>query len=653
MLTLAAKKAGLVGQMIDGRYKVLSKLGQGGMGTVYKAEREGMGQLLAIKVLNAEFSNEPEVVRRFLREAKSYGMVQHMNAVALLDFGQLPDGALYIAMEFINGSDLAKYITKGNRLPLTEAVDILSQCCDVLQFAHDKGLVHRDLKPENIMLIKNKRGYHAKVLDFGIARLVTNEATQLTVAGTICGTPRYMSPEQARGREVDARSDIYSLGLVFFEMLTGRQGYTYTAITDLLRAQVTEPVPHVWEAGVTDLPESIDAVIQRACSKDREQRFATMSEFAEAASRAIPTTHVQAYDPSLPRADPAAPGRTFLGPGAQTGSQPSVTNGTGAQLGQDGSLAQAKPLPQPSAEEGRAQTILPLTGSKELTPAEAALSDAHTMFKSQPALPAVKDPSRPRAPAVAETPAAPQKDPSLHLVSERPTPVDRPASKVPLFAVGGVLLLGLVGIGAKVLGGGPSTDIAKPPEVIAKVDPPRPPVDAVKPPDPKPPDPVPTKPPDPVPTVAGTTGAVAVAPTPTPDPVKPPKNDPKTHVLPGQQKPPEPGTDANSRLNELMNENEVSAARSNFIDGKMQSAIDHLDRVPASSPSAVGAKELRAEISETLSLIKQGKAAKQKGDCPEATNLFRQALKHSHSLGEAEAGIRDCEKAAPPAQLDP
>jgi serine/threonine protein kinase len=306
-LNLPPKKVDWVGLEIDGRYRILAKVGQGGMGTVYKALREGMGQTLAIKVLNPEFSNEPEVVRRFLREAKSYGMVQHPSAVSLLDFGQLPDGSLYIAMEFVAGDDLGKTIRQLKRIPAMDAVDIAIQCCEVLGFAHEKGIIHRDLKPENIMLMKGLRNYHAKVLDFGIARMVSDTSTQLTVTGSICGTPRYMSPEQAQGREVDPRSDVYSLALVVFEMVTGRAAYPHRAVTDLLRAQVTEPLPHLWEVeGGRDLPESLDPALQRAAAKDPERRFNSMGEFADALSKALPTaSSVWPYrSPGGPALDP-------------------------------------------------------------------------------------------------------------------------------------------------------------------------------------------------------------------------------------------------------------------------------------------------------------------------------------------------------------
>ncbi|MFN7134753.1 MAG: serine/threonine-protein kinase, partial [Myxococcales bacterium] len=282
--------------VIGGRYKITKKLGQGGMGSVYLAEHVGVGQRVAIKFLNPNFSGDPDIVRRFLNEAKSYGQVSHPHAVHLHDFGQDDEGALYISMEFIEGSDLKKLLEKEGRLRPRDAIDIALQVCDVLGYAHEKGIVHRDLKPENIMLQKGLRGFHAKVLDFGVARLMEEQGTRLTAAGTITGTPRYMSPEQAEGRDVDRRSDVYALGIVLFELLSGRHPYPGTTITEILRAQVLEPMPHL-DASL-GLPGALDEVIQRATAKNREERFGTMAEFARALSESMPTDAYEAFDAS-------------------------------------------------------------------------------------------------------------------------------------------------------------------------------------------------------------------------------------------------------------------------------------------------------------------------------------------------------------------
>jgi hypothetical protein len=278
----------MIDRIVKGKFKILSKLGQGGMGTVYLAEQVGLGNRVALKFLKSEFSADPEVARRFLNEAKSYARVAHPNAVALHDFGQDEDGNLFIAMELCEGVDLKRVLAERGGLPVGEAVEIVLQVADVLANAHSKGVVHRDLKPENIMIRTGLRGVHAKVLDFGIARLM-DAGTRLTMAGSIAGTPRYMSPEQVEGKEVDHRADIYSLGIVLFEALTGRQPFDGTTITEILRRQVGEPLPHLVEYSADlDLP-ALDAVVQQACAKKRDDRWPDMVSFARALSQASPT----------------------------------------------------------------------------------------------------------------------------------------------------------------------------------------------------------------------------------------------------------------------------------------------------------------------------------------------------------------------------
>ncbi len=278
----------MVDRVVKGKFKIIRKLGQGGMGAVYLAEQLGIGHRVALKFLKSEFSSDAEIARRFLNEAKSYARVAHPNAVALHDFGQDEEGNLFIAMEYCEGVDLKKVISEQGRLPLIEAIEIVLQVADVLANAHEKGVIHRDLKPENIMIRRGIRGVHAKVLDFGIARLM-DAGTKLTVAGAIAGTPRYMSPEQVEGKEVDARADIYSLGIVLFESLTGRQPFDGTTISEILRRQVMDPLPPLASyAPDLDYPE-LEAVLQRACQKQIEPRWPDMLSFASALSQAIPT----------------------------------------------------------------------------------------------------------------------------------------------------------------------------------------------------------------------------------------------------------------------------------------------------------------------------------------------------------------------------
>ncbi len=285
-LNQAADK--MIDKVIKGKFKLIRKLGQGGMGAVYLAEQLGIGARVAIKFLKSEFSDDVEIARRFMNEAKSYARVAHPNAVVFHDFGQDEDGNLFIAMEYCEGVDLKKVIAEQKRLPVADAVDIILQVADVLANAHSKGVVHRDLKPENIMLRKGLRGIHAKVLDFGIARL-TDAGTRLTVQGAIAGTPRYMSPEQVEGRDVDHLADVYALGIVTFEALTGVQPFDGNTIAEILRRQVLDPMPHLWDIS-TDLDyREVDDVIQKACAKKKGDRWPDMTAFASALAQATPT----------------------------------------------------------------------------------------------------------------------------------------------------------------------------------------------------------------------------------------------------------------------------------------------------------------------------------------------------------------------------
>lgn len=278
----------MVDRVIAGRYRILRRLGQGGMGSVYLAEQVGIGQQVAMKFLNSGLSMDPDVARRFLNEAKSYARVAHPNAVTLHDFGQDEEGTLYISMEYVEGDDLKRLLSHVGRLALHEAADIVLQAADVLAYAHARQVVHRDLKPENIMVRQGMRGWHVKVLDFGIAR-ISDGAPRLTQQGAVAGTPRYMSPEQAMGLDVDARTDIYALGLVFFELLTGKQPFDGGSVTEIMQKQVSQPMPRLADVlAELDLP-AIDAVIQKATAKKRVERYTDMEAFAADLTNALPT----------------------------------------------------------------------------------------------------------------------------------------------------------------------------------------------------------------------------------------------------------------------------------------------------------------------------------------------------------------------------
>ncbi|MFP2964405.1 serine/threonine-protein kinase, partial [Myxococcus sp. 1LA] len=288
LLTVAPAVDRMLGRVVAGRFRILRRLGQGGMGSVYLAEQVGIGQQVAMKFLNSGLSMDPDVARRFLNEAKSYARVAHPNAVTLHDFGQDEEGSLYISMEYVEGDDLKSLLATCGRLALDEAVDLVLQVADVLAYAHARQVIHRDLKPENIMVRQGMRGWHVKVLDFGIAR-ITDGATRLTVQGSVAGTPRYMSPEQAMGLDVDARADVYAVGIVLFELLTGQQPFDGNSVSEIMQKQVHQPMPRLAQVVAELQHPAVDAVIQKATAKRREERYATMEAFASDLVNALPT----------------------------------------------------------------------------------------------------------------------------------------------------------------------------------------------------------------------------------------------------------------------------------------------------------------------------------------------------------------------------
>jgi serine/threonine protein kinase len=258
-----------------GRYKILGELGRGAMGVVYRAEDPNLDRVVALKtiILDKDAEGRAEYHKRFFLEAKAAGKLTHPNLVTVYDFGEVDDVA-YLAMELLEGTDLRKRVQEGPVIPGPEAVEIALQVAEGLAFAHKRGIVHRDIKPANIMLLE--RG-PAKITDFGLARM--RVADHKTSTGIVLGTPRYMSPEQISGQPVDQRSDIFSLGIVLWEMLTGRRLFSGTEM-----AQVSHSITydeHVPPTRVNpDLPAMLDFVVARALKKDPAVRYQDADELA-------------------------------------------------------------------------------------------------------------------------------------------------------------------------------------------------------------------------------------------------------------------------------------------------------------------------------------------------------------------------------------
>ena len=277
-------------RIVAGRYQIVRKIGSGGMGAVYLARQVNVGNQVAIKFLPAHLAEDADLRQRFEREAKLTLQVTHPGAAQLLDTGRDEEGHLFLVFEFVEGDDLSTLLDREGALAYDEAFAVTLKVAEALASAHRKGVVHRDIKPENIRVRRDLAGLHVKVLDFGIARLTDDAATRLTVEGGIAGTPRYMAPEQISGGTIDARTDLYALGLVFFEMLTGRKAFHGKTPSQLMWAQMNEPVPPLRSVQPLRDHRALDAIIAKACAKLPGERFASMGEMIRAL-QAVPSPH--------------------------------------------------------------------------------------------------------------------------------------------------------------------------------------------------------------------------------------------------------------------------------------------------------------------------------------------------------------------------
>lgn len=251
-----------------GSYRIAAKIGAGGMGTVYRAVHPEIGSVVAIKVLSHASAADADTVNRFFEEARSVNVIRHQNIVNILDLARLPDGRPFIVMEFIDGEPLKGVVRRGP-MQVAETCRIIIAVLDALAAAHERGVLHRDLKPDNIMLSRNGR---VTLVDFGVAKIAANVSNApRTESGLILGTPQYMSPEQAQGRAVDAATDIYAIGIVLYEMLTGRRPFDGDSLFEILRAQISDaPRP---PSQLVPMPAELESIIMVALAKDARQRF--------------------------------------------------------------------------------------------------------------------------------------------------------------------------------------------------------------------------------------------------------------------------------------------------------------------------------------------------------------------------------------------
>src|SRR6202795_283065 len=260
----------LINTLFDGRYRILRKLGTGGMANVYLAEDEVLGGRVAIKILNDRHAGAEYFVERFRREAKNAASLSHPNIVSIYDRGEA-EGTYYIAMEYLDGRSLKELIVQRRPAPITVSVEYARQILSALRFAHAHGIVPSDIKPHNVLVDADGR---VKVADFGIARA---GASQMTEAGAIVGTAQYLSPEQARGTDVDQRSDLYSLGIVLYELLTGTLPFDGDTPVEIAMKHLST-VPELPSARRPEIPRDLDLIVMRALAKDPDDRYQNAEE---------------------------------------------------------------------------------------------------------------------------------------------------------------------------------------------------------------------------------------------------------------------------------------------------------------------------------------------------------------------------------------
>jgi eukaryotic-like serine/threonine-protein kinase len=305
----------MLGEVL-GSYRILSLVGEGGMGRVYMAEHQKLGRKVALKLLRPEYAVKRDAVARFFQEARAVNTIGHENIVDITDFVELDTGETYFIMEMLQGDDLADLQRGSDQpMPLHRAMMISLQVCDALEAAHRSGIVHRDLKPDNIFIVNegNKRDF-VKLLDFGVAKLLDNDESDdgwQTAAGAVIGTPAYMSPEQASGIPVDHRSDVYSLGAILYELFTGHPVFRAKSFGEFVVKHMNDdPIPPRDLADAPSIPSALEQVILRCLEKDPQRRYQSVVDLREDLARATATVETVIHAQALPPAEkPRSKGR--------------------------------------------------------------------------------------------------------------------------------------------------------------------------------------------------------------------------------------------------------------------------------------------------------------------------------------------------------
>ncbi|HEX8149164.1 MAG TPA: protein kinase [Pyrinomonadaceae bacterium] len=350
----------LAGRVLDGKYEIVSPLGSGGMGAVYRARRVLIGDEVAVKVLHSRLTGDEKLVERFRREARAAAQLHHPNVVTIHDYGEArgPEGFAYIVMELVRGESLRDILRREGRLAPARAVSLMRDVCAGVGAAHRRGIVHRDIKPDNIIVTpadEDRPAESVKVVDFGIAKLrdLAAEGSTLTEAGMMVGTLFYMSPEQCKGEPLDSRADVYSLGAMLHEMLAGAPPFTASNITSLIFKHVGEPPPPLPE----DLPvtPALRAAVLRALSKEPDARPSDASEFAreiQAALTSAPAGPNAAAAGTAPPQEPFFPATAHPVPVTPSspprpGGRPPASGQDEVTVVQDPSASQPRPAPAP------------------------------------------------------------------------------------------------------------------------------------------------------------------------------------------------------------------------------------------------------------------------------------------------------------------
>ncbi len=444
----------MIGSLAAGRYRVIKQLGEGGMGQVYLAEHVAIEKRVALKVLRAEYASKGEIVTRFQQEAISASRIKHPNVLDVFDFGQLDNGCFFLAMEFLEGNDLADEIQRRRVLDAATGIRVSMQICRALAAAHANGVVHRDMKPENVFLQRTADGEEiVKIVDFGIAQLrakddaVKETKRRLTRTGMIFGTPEYMSPEQAGGKHADLRADIYAVGIIMYEMFTGAVPFTGETFLGVLTKHLNEPAPQM----STVFPElaisaQLQAVIMRALVKDPNVRYQTMLEFAQAitatpdaaalgyrpvlASVAEHSMSLLPHSPGTPTAQQFTPPSSIPPPG---GSTPAPAHPGPALTGHDTAAARAETLvgaeanTRPPVKQGYGGAIAAVAA------ALVALGGGGAWFMAKRN--ATSSPAPETSVAVATKPPGPAPSAAPSATVEAAKPADSGASVTPASAI--------------------------------------------------------------------------------------------------------------------------------------------------------------------------------------------------------------------------